>query len=162
MSALFLDSSALGRRYHRDAGSDWIEQRIASGLPLYISALTIVEITAAIARRGKSLAHADAGGANKAQRRAAKAMEQFERDVTGLRVVPVNAEVIALAQDLARSGALRGADAIQLASASLVSQALVRAGGDPLTLISADEELNAAAVLHAALTVENPDDRRTL
>lgn len=159
-SALFLESSALSRRYNRDTGSAWVESLLVSGAAIYISALASVEVTAAIARRGKSLLHAErAGAANKAHRRATQAMDQFELDLRAFRIVPVNAQVIAVARDIARTGCVRGCDAVQLATAWLVHRTLWQAGGAPLLFISADADLNAAAASAALeLRVDNPDD----
>lgn len=65
--------------------------------------------------------------------------------------------MIAAAMKLARSHALRGYDAVQLASAIEVHQVRVAAGASPVTIISADDPLNAAA-LAEGLLVENPNN----
>ena len=69
----------------------------------------------------------------------------------------MTAKLVAAAMKLARSHALRGYDAVQLASAIEVHQARVAAGASPLTIISADEPLNTAAVAEGLL-VENPNN----
>jgi len=58
---------------------------------------------------------------------------------------------------LARSHASRGYDAVQLAAVIEVHQARVAAGASPLTIISADDPLNAAAVAESLL-VDNPNN----
>jgi predicted nucleic acid-binding protein len=58
--------------------------------------------------------------------------------------------------DLAERHVLRGYDAVQLAAALKVHREYVAFGGS-CTLVSADAELNSAA-LAEGLSVENPND----
>jgi predicted nucleic acid-binding protein len=64
--------------------------------------------------------------------------------------------VVDRAMNLAESHKLRGYDAIQLASALLIEERMTAQGVGPLTLISADDELNHAAEAEGLLT-DNPN-----
>lgn len=57
---------------------------------------------------------------------------------------------------LAEAHALRGYDAVQLAAALTVDASYRAAGLPPITLLSADTELNVAATAEG-LTVDNPN-----
>jgi hypothetical protein len=57
---------------------------------------------------------------------------------------------------LAETHGLRGYDAMQLATALEVNTLRIVSGLPPLTLVSADVELNAAAIAEG-LTVEDPN-----
>jgi hypothetical protein len=59
--------------------------------------------------------------------------------------------------DLAKAHALRGYNAVQLASAIQANQDRISIGGSPLTFISADTHLNTAATAEG-LTVDNPNN----
>ena len=71
--------------------------------------------------------------------------------------MPLSTSLVNEAVSLARKYALRGYDAVQLASALQTQNKRANAGLLPLTLLSADTDLNAAAVAEG-LTVDNPND----
>ncbi|MBI2302061.1 MAG: type II toxin-antitoxin system VapC family toxin, partial [Armatimonadetes bacterium] len=48
---VYLDSSALVKRYLLETGSTWLEQLLTTADDVYLSRITVVEVTAAIARR---------------------------------------------------------------------------------------------------------------
>jgi predicted nucleic acid-binding protein len=106
-----------------------------------------VEVTAALVRRAKQ----SAGLTRDLASMLAALDDDIHRD---FRVVEFSEPLIARAVDLVRAHGLRAADAIQLASA-LVS----RPDPPPVEgfyLVSADDELNAAAIAEG-LQVENPN-----
>jgi hypothetical protein len=151
MADYFADSSALVKRYVRETGSTWIESLFdpEAGHEVYVSVVTPVEIIAALTRRGKggTIRPADAQ----------LAIRQFRADLkTAYQVVELTPSVIQRSIILAETRGLRGYDAIQLASA-LETNALLAANGLPsLTFVSADLEVNSAA-LGEGLTVEDPN-----
>lgn len=57
----------------------------------------------------------------------------------------IEASILSRAVGLTQSHRLRGYDAVQLAAALTLSDALVGAALPPLAMISADDDLNAAA-----------------
>ena len=88
---------------------------------------------------------------------ATKALARFEREFANRYVaVEVSAKLVSRAMKLARTYALRGYDAIQLAAALEVHhlRSVARAGA--LIVICADAALNAAAVTEG-LAVDNPN-----
>lgn len=103
-----------------------------------IAHVTGAEIVAAISRRVRMQLTTVADGA--------KAIGVFNTHFqTKYRVLIVTLETVERAMSLAEKYALRGYDAIQLATALIVEEEMTAAGIGPLTLISADVELNQAA-----------------
>jgi len=88
---------------------------------------------------------------------AAAALTDFVDDLTHqYRQVNITARLITHAMRLAETYALRGYDAVQLAAVLTVHAARAAQGLSQLTLVSADQELNAAAVAEGVL-VEDPN-----
>ena len=151
MAAYFLDSSALVKRYLQETGTAWM---VSLGDPttnadLYIARITGPEVTAAIARRGRS--------GNLSAIAVTSAVRQFRLEFASLfRIVELTPEVLQRAMDLAQIHGLRGYDAVQLAAVLTVNLLRLAQNLSALTLISADQELNTAAAAEG-LTVENPN-----
>lgn len=147
MAQYFLDSSALLKRYRRESGSAWVLDLSVVSDRLVVSRLAQVEITAAIVRRGKQ--------SSQSRSTIMSALATLETDMAKVyQVVEFSDALIARAIQLAKAHALRAADAIQLACA-------LESRPEPATaaefyLVSADDELNAAA-LAEGLQVENPN-----
>lgn len=146
----FLETSALVKRYVSEVGSSWVTSLIVPPAlhTIHLAALTSVEVVSAISRRQR-------GGSISATN-AARLIAQFQLELAaGYYVVDLTPALIAEATRLAATHALRGSDAIQLAAAVEVSRACLAAGA-VMTLISADVELNAAA-LAEGLAVNDPN-----
>jgi predicted nucleic acid-binding protein len=110
----------------------------------------LTEVVSAFTRRlkGKSLA----------PRQTTKAKRRFRHDFRRkFFKLEINALLIERATDLAEKYALRGYDAVQLAAASTANEARIAVNALPLILVSADNDLNAAATAEG-LAVENPND----
>jgi len=149
MADYFLDSSAIVKRYVLEAGSDWIKSLVQaqSGHTLYIARITIVEVTAAVTRRQHSAA--DAG----------VILGHFHRHLTQrYRVIELTPVLLNNASKIARGRRLRAYDAVQLTVALELQRLHQDAGLGPVTLVSADRELNAAAQVEG-LVVEDPSTR---
>lgn len=151
MADFFADSSALVKRYVRETGSEWVEGLFAPEArhEVYVSAVTPVEIIAALTRRsrGGTLPPADAR----------TAIDLFRADLLAdYQVVELTDSVISRAIALAETHAVRGYDAIQLASALETNALLVANGLPPLTFVSADLQVNVAAQ-REGLAVEDPN-----
>jgi predicted nucleic acid-binding protein len=83
-------------------------------------------------------------------------LRAFEYDVQNkLNILDVGPTVISTAQRLANQHPLRAYDAVQLASAWLANENLIRAEQRPLTFVCADNHLVAVAQAEGLLT-ENP------
>lgn len=150
MGILFLDSSAVVKRYVAEPGSDWIADLVAPAREniAQISVISGAEVIAAFTRRRRT------GSLTEDQ--ATRAIAEFTDDWTNLYdLVKADRELINRAMILAQRHSLRGYDAVQLASA-LEVDALARQFQASFTFISADRELNAAAEMEK-LQVENPN-----
>ena len=151
MSAYFLDSSALVKRYAQEQGTAFIITLLKPSAKnqIYVARTAFVEVISALARRhrGGSLRATQWAKANARFRRLFK--RQF-------RILEIDESVADESAQLAEKHFLRGYDAIQLATALEVQRIRTRLGAAPLIFVSADNELNNAA--HAeGLAVENPN-----
>ena len=151
MAAYFFDTSALAKRYIRETGTAWVIGlfRPFAGNRIYVAEITLVEVISALTRRQRGLS-LSAGSA-------AKSSARFRRAFSDkLRRIAIDLQLLEKAAQLAEKHGLRGYDAVQLAAARQVHQLRQRAGASPLTLVSADNALNAAAQAEGLL-VDNPN-----
>jgi uncharacterized protein len=151
MPVYFMDSSALVKRYISEAGSAWVLGLFDPALDneFFVAAITGVEIIAAITRRsrGGSISAADA----------TLVCNQFRNDFqSDYQVVEMMEGIITSAMALAEAQGLRGYDAVQLAAGCAVNTLCLSNGLPPVIFVSADKELNIAAV-STGLLVENPN-----
>ena len=152
MVGFFCDSSAIVKRYVNETGSNFVDNLVAvnSGNIILLARITRVEVASAIARRLKtgSLTTADAQNA----------LAAFQHDLTNnyftVEITPV---LLSIAMNLATKHALRGYDAVQLAATLEANDERIASGLLPLTLVSADTDLNTAAQAEG-LNVENPNN----
>lgn len=151
MADYYLDSSGLAKRYVNETGSTWVRGLYAdAGNNIHVAAITSVELTSAIARRVR-------GGLTSGSD-ARAALTALKKDWQGrYQTVQITDGLLAQATVFAEQYALRGYDAVQLAAACQVNALLIRAQLSPLTLISADSELNAAAISEG-LVVDDPNN----
>ncbi|MBA3944102.1 MAG: type II toxin-antitoxin system VapC family toxin [Herpetosiphonaceae bacterium] len=151
MAIYYADSSALTKRHVVEVGTPWVQALTdsAAGHGFITSRMSVVEVISALNRR---------------QRERMINTVQYMRistDFMGLcattyQLVEVTEEVIDRARHLLEQHALRAYDAVQLASALLTDQ-IVRAGGDPpLLFLAADDRLLTVAQLEG-LVVDNPN-----
>jgi uncharacterized protein len=140
------------KRYVNEVGTAWVlgvtDPR--TGNRILVARVTGVEVVAALTRAGRNRGPA-AVAATAAQ------IRQFRQDFANeYRVVEVTASVLSRAMMLAQIHGLRGYDAVQLAAALEVHSLRPSALLPPLTLVSADVELNAAARAEG-LMVDDPN-----
>src|SRR5437763_12105745 len=120
-----------------------------AGNVIHLARISAVEVIAAITRRQR------AGSITVPQ--AVQLCADFRQDLIGqYRLVELSPGLLTRAMALAEQHALRGYDAVQLAAALHVQVRRLKRGLTPLTLISADAELNAAAVAEG-LPVDDPN-----
>jgi predicted nucleic acid-binding protein len=146
----FLDTSALVKRHVNETGSRWVRSlvRAKAGHRLYIARITAVEVTSAITRRQQQghLSAAQAGAI----------FGHFRRHLSQrYRVVELTPELFSNAMLSARKHRLRAYDAVQLAVALEVRQIHQDTGRGPITVVSSDRDLNAAAIAEG-FTIEDP------
>ena len=150
--AFFCDTSALVKRYVSETGTTWLTTTLHPNLKqsVYVAQITIVEIASAITRREK-------GGSTTPQE-ALTVFDQFEQDwKTEFTLVDLSADIVSDAVILAKKYALRGYDAVQLATVLFIHRERVVLNIPPLTLLSSDSDLNDAAIAEG-LTVDDPNN----
>jgi predicted nucleic acid-binding protein len=130
---LYLDSSALLKRYLREPGTDevlsWMERARSKGTVT----ITRAEISSAIRRtlRMKQIESEDA----------ARAIKLFRMEWEGFIRVSITDQLVNRADHLAFDLGLRGYDAVHLAAALAWQESL----GQPVTMATFDKELKAGA-----------------
>lgn len=151
MTAYFIDSSALVKRYVEEPGTSWVRSLTHRGTAnqIYLARITVVEVTSAVARRrrGKFLS----------SRQASSMLSRFRKHLAGRYIVlEVTPALLSEAVKLANSHELRAYDAVQLAAAIELNNRWIKGGLGGIVLASADDDLNNAAQLEG-LQVENPN-----
>ncbi len=152
MSAHFLDSSSLVKRYAREQGTKLLITifRKKPEHTIFVSRITLVEVSSALVRKAFAMQIAEASEERSSRRLQREFQEHFS-------IVEVTQNLVSEAVRVARLYHLRGYDAIQLASAVQVSSTWRDAGMESLVFMSADSDLNAAA-LSEELLIQNPND----
>lgn len=136
----YFDSSAVVKRYAEEKGSQWVVRITDSAVDaIYISQIGIVEIAAALSRKRRTRELT----AEAYEAALFLFLDEVRREIFG--VMPVQDEVVQGAIRLTQRHALRGYDAVQLASALTLNGGLVAAGLSPLVFVSADAALCQAA-----------------
>jgi predicted nucleic acid-binding protein len=151
VAAYFLDTSTVVKRYVLETGTPWVQALTdpAAGHFLFVARITELEMTAAIARRRRL------GSLTPAQ--AATALAAFRQDFDQqYRIMEISIPLLQQSSQLADRYVLRAYDAVQLAAAVALNSQWIAAGAGTITLVSADQELNAAA-LAEGLTVDDPN-----
>jgi len=148
---IFLDSSALIKRYLPEQGTRWIRSMLAEGIGNHaiIAQITPVEVISGVSRR-KREGYISPNYAHTIR-------QLLERHVRETYVgVGVTEQILWRAADLLETHALRAYDAVQLASALDSNDRLVAAGLPALVFVSADKHLLDAAASEG-LHVEDPN-----
>jgi uncharacterized protein len=151
VSVLFLDSSAVVKRYVTEAGTPWIKSIVnpLSGNHIHVARIAGAEVVSALSRRirGGSITTASGSAA------IAEFRNHFASEYV---IVDITQGLIESAIHLAETSALRGYDAVQLAAVLEVNTDSIAIGMGFPTLISADGELNAAASAEG-LVIDDPN-----
>jgi hypothetical protein len=150
VSAFFLDSSALVKRYVREPGSAWLQSitDLDAGNRIVIVRTTWVEVLSALSRRQRE--------GNLSPKYVSSTIKAFRHDIqTQYLTVEVDPALADLAGDLVMRYSLRAYDAVQLAAALEL-----HAGLQPIalpTFLSADARLLQAAGTEGMIT-DNPNN----
>jgi predicted nucleic acid-binding protein len=158
----FFDTSALVKRYALEDGRKWVQSVTDPVVanPIYIARIAGAEGIAAFMKkvRDGKIISADAD----------RFMSDFRFDFANqYQIIEITESVVARAMALIQSHKLRGYDGVQLAVALTVNDLMLSIGMprgmSSLPLVSADDDLNAAAAAEG-LMVEDPrgqdaDDR---
>lgn len=150
MAGYYLDASAAVKGYVAERGSERVLQLFEGevGHELYLSRIGVVEIAAAIFGRVKA-------GEARAEEALSAVARLLEDAQNVYQVVEVDPETADRAIQAAERHRLRAYDCLQLATALLLQERRDAVGLAPLTLVSSDGELNAAAQSEG-LTMEDP------
>ena len=154
---LYLDSSALVKRYIREPGTESLGARIATeettGQTLFTSALTFAEVHHALARRLKEKALSTAAFN--------EARQAFESDwINYLTVIELGSGVLSFIPEIFERTTLKSSDAVHLASAFWIRDLFrlsSRYGpkGSKVTFVTSDLAL-AREASTSSLEVFNP------
>jgi hypothetical protein len=125
---IFLDSSALAKRYVQEPGSDRVEEILSSASSLCVSVICVPEVVSALCRRRRE--------GKVSQQQYSKAKQALFEDIEDASVVNVTDKVVARAVELLERRPLRPSDSLHIASAAEWSAEL---------FVSADERQCAAA-----------------
>ncbi len=138
---LFCDTSALVKLYVNEVHADVVREVAAKAEMIGVSKLAWVELHAALARRAREVPESQP---------VVEAIEQqFSEDWQHFAVVEATQTVVTSAGDLADAFALRAYDAVQLASAHRLKQAV----DEELVFACFDRRLNQAAKLLGMTTL---------
>jgi len=151
LAAYFFDSSALAKRYINELGSAWVRgvTAPASGNNIHALQLVELEVVSAIARRRK--------GGSLTAAAAATAIARLSHEVRhDYILLGISDPLIVEALMLADRHELRAYDALHLAAAIDLNRSRAAWAQPALTLVSADLELNAAAIANG-FVVEDPN-----
>ena len=146
----YLDTSAMLKQYVDEPGSVWLRAQVSSATSLVSSQLLVVEAVSAFNRRVRE------GSLSSTEYQ--RVCDVFREDCrTVYQIVPPTTAIVDLACVLLERHPLRGYDAMHLATALTVQQALQRRDLPALTFLCADDRLNAAATAED-LAVDNPNN----
>lgn len=152
MTFIFLDSSALIKRYIVEAGTPWIRSHTTghANRNILIAHITQAEIVSGAMRRKRE------GIINGRTARAIRLLvdRHASRDYN---VVGLTAQILHRAEDLLDTYPLRAYDSIQLASALESNMRLVAVGMPVIMFVSADIRLLTAAAAEGLITA-NPNE----
>jgi predicted nucleic acid-binding protein len=150
VAVYYFDSSALVKRYAAEVGTVWV-RGISSSRANHVIVVSLIggaEVVAALAKRQR-IGSIDSTDAQ-------QAIADFDSHFRGqYSVTPLTRQIVERAMSLATTRALRGYDAVQLATALTVSEELTEAGIARITFVSSDVDLNTAAA-QEGLSVEDP------
>ncbi|MGH9460777.1 MAG: type II toxin-antitoxin system VapC family toxin [Vicinamibacteria bacterium] len=139
---IYLDTSALVKRFVAEAASDRIRRLIVAEASVATSKIAYAEIYSGLTRkwRENDLSKSDH----------ALACRQFEMDWEAYVRVELHDEILVLSRDLIQRHPLRGFDAVHVASAVYLQKAL----GEPMSFVAADKRLLEAAHQESLFTVD--------
>jgi predicted nucleic acid-binding protein len=149
VAAYFVDSSALVKRYVQEVGTSWVRTLTHRGTAheIYLARITAVEVTAAVARRRRAR--------TLSAPQASSILSRFRNHLADRYIVlEMPPALLTEAMKLANAHELRAYDAVQLAAAIALKKQWLDAG-IAVVLVSADQELNAAASAEG-LAVDDP------
>jgi len=151
VTAYFLDSSAVIKRYVLEQGTSWVRALTtpSAGNTTIVARLTQAEIASGVWRRMREGTVAP---------RIARAIRLLvdRHTLREYLVIELTASIVYRAEDVLERRPLRAYDALQLASALEGNARLTKGGLSPLVFVAADRRLLAAASAEG-LAVDDPN-----
>jgi hypothetical protein len=150
MAAMYVDTSALVKRYVAEVGSAWVRRALARPVyqVMYTATLTQAEVISALQRLVRE-GHLDQA---QAQRLTQRVTRHFTRPYQVLRITRT---IVTQACAALERHPLRAYDAVHLACALTVRRLMQQRGLPPPLFVAADDTLLAAAVAEG-FAVDNP------
>ena len=145
----YLDASAWVKRYYWEPGTRWVQELFTQHPTIACASLGLIEVMATLARKRKAR---DIDLLSFEQK-----VQELEEDWERFIQIQLTTETMDLAKDLAKNMALRGADAVHLASA-LVLQRRFADAEDRLVFVASDRELKEAAQ-SSGLALIDPEEQ---
>lgn len=137
------------KRYYQERGSAWVQNVFAHHRLVASASLGVIEVTATLARKAKGREIDPSMLEDK--------LRELDEDWSRFIQVYMTVDVVDTARQVAQELALRGADAIHLASALLLRQYL-EDESTRLTFVASDRELKDAAKA-SHLTLIDPEEQ---
>lgn len=150
MASYFVDTSALVKRYLIEQGTNWLINLLGGSNAVFVARITHPETASAIHKRVRSKTM----GVNTQNRLLTLVNYHF---LSQYSIIEINGSICAHAVTLVTGYGLRGYDSVQLGCALQANDLLIQAGASPLTFLSADKNLLAAAAAEG-LVVDNPEN----
>ena len=145
----YLDASAWVKRYYQESGTTWVQSLFDHNQIFACASLGLVEVMATLARKCRAQEIDSPLFEQKAR--------ELEEDWGNFIRVQLTTEAVNTGKELAKKLALRGADAIHLASALLLQDRFAEED-DQLIFVTSDHELKNAAQ-GSGITVIDPDEQ---
>lgn len=152
MTFYYLDASAWVKRYYQEKGTRWMQDLFLQNQMMACASLGLIEIVATLARKRKAREISPSSFRRK--------LRELEEDWEYFVEIQLSVEVVEVAKELTEKFALRGADAVHLASA-LSLRRHVEGGDDHLLFIASDHELKKAAQT-SGLVIMDPEEQEIL
>ncbi|NOZ56443.1 MAG: type II toxin-antitoxin system VapC family toxin [Calditrichaeota bacterium] len=146
MTVYYLDASAWVKRYFLEEGTEWVQSLFTEGTLLASASLGFVEVIATLARKAK-ISALPPGQLKLKTRQVRSDWNQFVQ-------VHLSFAVLERAESVAEDMALRGADAVHLASVLHLRNRLTDSRTE-IVLVASDLELLEAARV-SGLSVVDP------
>jgi len=153
MRYYYLDASVTVKYYIDEICSDWVHRLLdTKDASFFMAHFFVVEVTSAFTRRVRE------GLLTSAEYQELQTI--FQEDCAAYyTAITAVGEIVDLANRLLERRLLRALDALHLATALTVNEWLLANDLSPLTFMSADDRLLAAAAAEG-LAVDNPNDHR--
>ncbi len=142
---IYLDSSALVKRYVREQGTQKLATLTATGEAMVISRLAYPEILSAFMRKRRA---GEIG-----RKSLENAIHMFEEDWGRFVLVEIHDELLPVVRSMAQRHALKGADVVHLSTAVWVRNAAKM----PVTMVASDADLLAAARAEGLVAIDPQD-----